>query len=125
MVDAEGGYEAAAMTFSIRVGPLGASPLDRPDGAGLLWAINGGRLVELRREWAVIELAENGSQRIVDRRRLDVVSAVTADAPPSPAASLQPRRWTFELKSTLRKHWSAGRDSDAWIGLTGHPNNDR
>ena len=47
-------------------------PLDRPGGAGLLWAINGGRLVELRRDWAVIELAENGSQRIVDRRRLDV-----------------------------------------------------
>ena len=35
-----------------------------------LWAINGGRLVELRRDWAVVELAENGSQRIIDRRRL-------------------------------------------------------
>jgi hypothetical protein len=31
--------------------------------AGLLWAIAGGRLVELHRDWAVIELAENGSQR--------------------------------------------------------------
>jgi hypothetical protein len=50
-------------------------PLDRPGGAGLLWAINGGRLVELRRDWAVIELAENGSQRIVDRRRLEVPAA--------------------------------------------------
>jgi hypothetical protein len=47
-------------------------PLDHPGGAGLLWAINGGRLVELRCDWAVIELAENGSHRIVDRRRLDV-----------------------------------------------------
>jgi len=41
---------------------------DRPGGAGLLWAINGRRLIELRREWAVVELAENGSQRIFDRR---------------------------------------------------------
>jgi hypothetical protein len=32
-------------------------PLDRPGGAGLLWAVNGGRLVELRRDWAIIELA--------------------------------------------------------------------
>ena len=34
--------------------------------------INGGRLIELHRDWAVVELAENGSQRIIDRRRLDV-----------------------------------------------------
>src|ERR1700730_17802650 len=37
-------------------GPSGR-PLDHPGGAGLLWAINGGRLVELHRDWAVIELA--------------------------------------------------------------------
>jgi hypothetical protein len=36
-------------------------PLDRPGGAGLLWAINGGRLIELHRDWVVVELAENGS----------------------------------------------------------------
>ena len=35
------------------------------------WAINGGRLIELRRDWAVVELAENGSQRIFDPRRPD------------------------------------------------------
>jgi hypothetical protein len=40
--------------------------------AGLLWAINGGRLVELHRDWAVVELAENGSRRVFERRRLDV-----------------------------------------------------
>ncbi|HWX34167.1 MAG TPA: hypothetical protein VNZ53_42935, partial [Steroidobacteraceae bacterium] len=34
-----------------------ARPLDHSGGAGLLWAINGGRLVELHRDWAVIELA--------------------------------------------------------------------
>jgi hypothetical protein len=47
-------------------------PLDRAGSAGLLWAINGGRLVELHRDWAVVERAENGSGRIFDRRRFDV-----------------------------------------------------
>jgi hypothetical protein len=28
-----------------------------------------GRLVELRRDWAIVELAENGSQRIVETLR--------------------------------------------------------
>jgi hypothetical protein len=46
-------------------------PLDRPGSAGLPWAINGGRLVELRRDWAVVELAGNGPGRIFDRRRLE------------------------------------------------------
>jgi hypothetical protein len=31
-------------------------PLDYSGSAGLLWAINGGRLVELHRDWAVIDL---------------------------------------------------------------------
>jgi hypothetical protein len=43
-----------------------------PGGAGLLWAINGGRLVELHRDWAVIELAANGSRRVFERRRVDM-----------------------------------------------------
>jgi hypothetical protein len=47
-------------------------PLDRAGSAGLLWAINGGRLVELHRDWAVVERAENGSGRIFDHRRFDV-----------------------------------------------------
>jgi hypothetical protein len=34
----------------------------------LLWAINGGKLVELHRDWAVIELPVNRSQRIFHRR---------------------------------------------------------
>jgi hypothetical protein len=44
---------------------------DRPGdaGAGLLWAVNGGRVVEIHRDWAGIELAGNGSQRVFDRRR--------------------------------------------------------
>jgi len=32
-------------------------PLVHCGSAGLLWAINGGRLVELRRDWAVVDLA--------------------------------------------------------------------
>jgi len=35
------------------------------------WAVNGGWLVELHRDWAVFELAENGSRRIFDRLRLE------------------------------------------------------
>jgi hypothetical protein len=31
----------------------------------------GGRLVELHRDWAVIELAANGSRRVFERRRVD------------------------------------------------------
>jgi len=46
-------------------------PLVHRGAAGLLWAIVGGRLVELHRDWAVVELAENGSRRIFDRRRLE------------------------------------------------------
>ena len=47
-----------------------ARPLARP-GAGLLWAVSGGRLVELHRDWAVIELAANGSRHVFERRRVD------------------------------------------------------
>ena len=32
---------------------------------------SGGRLVELHRDWAVIELAANGSRRVFERRRVD------------------------------------------------------
>ena len=44
---------------------------DRPGGAGtgLLWAVNGGRVAEIHRDWAGIELSPNGSQRVFDRRR--------------------------------------------------------
>jgi hypothetical protein len=39
-------------------------------GAGLIWAVNGGRVAEIHRDWAGIELAQNGSQRVFDRRRV-------------------------------------------------------
>jgi hypothetical protein len=43
-------------------------PLERLGSAGLLWAINGGKLVELHRDWAVIERAEDRSRHIHHRR---------------------------------------------------------
>jgi hypothetical protein len=43
-------------------------PLLHLGSAGLLWAINGGKLVELHRDWAVIGLLVNRSPRIFSRR---------------------------------------------------------
>jgi hypothetical protein len=63
---AELGWNAATLFGCHR-----ARPLAHPGGAGLLWAIQGGRLVELHRDWAVIELAANGSRHVFERRRVD------------------------------------------------------
>jgi hypothetical protein len=46
-------------------------PLDYFGSAGLLWAINGGRLVELHRDGAVIDVPVHGSKRIFSRRNVD------------------------------------------------------
>jgi hypothetical protein len=46
-------------------------PLDHQASAGLLWHVNGGRIVELHRDWAVIERAEDRSRRVYHRRRPD------------------------------------------------------
>jgi hypothetical protein len=46
-------------------------PLDYLGSAGLLWVINGGRLLELHRDWAVIDVPVHGSQRIFYRRNVD------------------------------------------------------
>ena len=46
-------------------------PLDYLGSAGLLWAINGGRLLELHRNWAVIDVPLHRSQRIFYRRNVD------------------------------------------------------
>jgi hypothetical protein len=50
-------------------------PLVHLGGTGLLWAINGGRILELHRDWADFELPPNGSRRVFDRRRLDAANA--------------------------------------------------
>jgi hypothetical protein len=45
-------------------------PLDYSGIAGLVCAINGGRLVELYRDWAVIDIPVNRSQRMFYRRNV-------------------------------------------------------
>ena len=66
---------AAAVPLYQAGGPRGrrrhGSPLDYLGSAGLLWAINGGRLLELHRDWAVIDIPVHGSQRIFYRRNVD------------------------------------------------------
>ena len=42
--------------------------------AGLLWAINGGRLVNMYRDWAVIEGPADGSRRVFHRRQMDAAN---------------------------------------------------
>jgi hypothetical protein len=46
-----------------------AHPLLHLGSAGLLWIVNGGHIVELHRDWALVRTHEDGSQRIVNRRR--------------------------------------------------------
>jgi hypothetical protein len=43
-------------------------PLEHLGSAGLLWAVNGGTLVELHRDWAVIERRQDKSQHVHHRR---------------------------------------------------------
>ena len=43
-------------------------PLENMASAGLLWAVNGGNIVEIRRDWAVIERAEDRSRRVHHRQ---------------------------------------------------------
>jgi hypothetical protein len=57
-------------------------PLVHRDGIGLLWAVNGGRVAEIHRDWAGIELAPNGSQRVFDRRRAVVANVALPSRSP-------------------------------------------
>jgi hypothetical protein len=79
---AELGWDAVALFGCRRNRPLMYS-----GGAGLVWAINGGRLAELHRDWAVIELAANGSRRVFERRRVDVAKVslpwIATEGPPA------------------------------------------
>lgn len=43
-------------------------PLENMACAGLLWAVSGGNIVEIHRDWAVIERAEDRSRRVHHRR---------------------------------------------------------
>ena len=46
-------------------------PLSYLGQAGLLWHVDGGRIIELHRDWAVIDRPVNRSQRIFYRRDVD------------------------------------------------------
>jgi len=46
-------------------------PLAYLNEAGLLWALNGGKIVELHRDWAVIDRPVNRSQSTFSRRDVD------------------------------------------------------
>jgi hypothetical protein len=50
-------------------------PLSYLGKAGLLWHVNGGRIIELHRDWAVIDRPVNRSQRVFYRRDVDEVKA--------------------------------------------------
>jgi len=63
---AELGWDALAL-FGCRRN----HPLVHLGSAGLTWAINGGKVVELHRDWAVIDVPVSRSQRIFYRRNVD------------------------------------------------------
>ena len=65
------GWDAVSLFGCSRRGAL-----LHPGGAGLLWAVGGGKLVELHRDWAVIEIAGNGSRRVFGRRGLKAAKLV-------------------------------------------------
>jgi hypothetical protein len=46
-------------------------PLMYLGNAGLLWQVNGGKVIELHRDWAVIDRPVNRSQRVFYRRDVD------------------------------------------------------
>jgi hypothetical protein len=46
---------------------FGFSPVQHLGSAGLLWVLNGATMVELHRDWVLIDTS--GCQRIVNRRR--------------------------------------------------------
>ena len=51
-------------------------PLEYLGIAGLLWAVNGGRIVELRRDWATVEHPRTGKQITFTQRRTRGASLV-------------------------------------------------
>jgi hypothetical protein len=65
---AEGAYEKGWSTLDL-FGCSPSQPLAHLGVAGLLWAVNGGRVIEIHRGWAMIEQANNGSRRNFDQRR--------------------------------------------------------
>ena len=65
---AEGAYGKGWSTLDL-FGCNPSQPLAHLGVAGLLWAVNGGRVIEIHRGWAMIEHTNNGSRRNFDQRR--------------------------------------------------------
>jgi hypothetical protein len=65
---AERAFQMDWSTFDL-FGCRASQPLAHLGVAGLLWAVNGGRVIEVHNGWAVIEQANNGSRRNFDQRR--------------------------------------------------------
>ena len=90
------------------------APLDYLGSAGLIWAINGGRLLELHRDWAVIDVPVHGSKRIFSRRNVDPAKIAlpwakqTSSRPPQPAIGLS-QSWPSPEPIDVPCQWSAPR----------------
>jgi hypothetical protein len=66
-------HRAAALGWNALAlfGCYRSRPLEHLGSAGVLWAVNGGTLVELHRDWAVIERQHDKSRQVYHRRRQD------------------------------------------------------
>ena len=70
----EGGFSRSWYTATWKGRRTSAAPrrpLDYSGVAGLLWAMNGGTLVQLHRDWAVIDLPVQMRERVFYRRTVD------------------------------------------------------
>ena len=63
------GWDAVALFGCCR------NPLMYLGKAGLLWQVSGGKIIELHRDWAVIDRPVNRSQRVFYRRDVDEAKA--------------------------------------------------
>jgi len=69
----DGQHRSRQIRSCVRIRTALALPeIDSDSGRCWRASSNASRLVELHPDWAIVELAENGSRRIFDRRRLEV-----------------------------------------------------
>ena len=83
---------AARLGRSLRSIVWPKRPLDYSGSAGLLWAINGGRLIELHRTWAVIDVPLHRSQGMYYRRNVDAAKITLLWARQGPRKAGGPQR---------------------------------
>jgi hypothetical protein len=90
-------------------------PLDYLGSAGLLWAINGGKLVELHRDWAVIDVPLQTRQRLGSDRRPPPDKAAHFFPPECGSGedhfALVPARWLEAVRSACAAGASQSRPS--------------